>query len=298
MKWTAGTLHFHARPGSHPENPPPLGVRVGRPSRLARLPRAGTAEVPRNRSRPTILFLVGDIVDFWSLRRSFYWPEAHNEVLRAILAMAKEGTRVIYVPGNHDDNIREFCGSMFGNVSIRRRYVHSTADGREFLVMHGDEFDSAVKCSRWLASFGATAYEIMMRINRGVNLCRRALGLPHWSLATYLKLRLRECRALRRGIRTCRGASRAEPQLSGIVCGHIHRPGLREIDGVLYCNDGDWVESCTAARRAHERRACALACGKSVRAPRAGDPGRDRGIGFSYTVRITRVSPRLLAGAL
>ena len=92
--------------------------------------------------------------------------QAHNEVLRAILAMAKEGTRVIYVPGNHDENIREFRGSMFGNVSIRRRYVHATADGREFLVMHGDEFDSAVKCSRWLARFGATAYEIMMRINR------------------------------------------------------------------------------------------------------------------------------------
>ena len=161
------------------------------------------------------LFLVGDIVDFWSLRRSFYWPEEHNEVLRAILAMAKEGTRVIYVPGNHDENIREFCGSLFGNVSIRRRYVHATADGREFLVMHGDEFDSAVKCSRWLARFGATAYEFMMRINRGVNLCRRALGLPHWSLATYLKLRLAECRALRRSIRTCRGAGRAQPQPRG-----------------------------------------------------------------------------------
>jgi UDP-2,3-diacylglucosamine pyrophosphatase LpxH len=131
------------------------------------------------------LFLVGDIVDFWSLRRSFYWPETHNEVLRALLAMAREGTKIIYIPGNHDENIREFCGSMFGNVSIRRRFVHSTADGREFLVMHGDEFDSAVKCSRWLARFGATAYEVMMRINRGVNVCRRALGLPHWSLASY-----------------------------------------------------------------------------------------------------------------
>ena len=166
------------------------------------------------------LFLVGDIVDFWSLRRSFYWPEAHNEVLRAILAMAKEGTRVIYVPGNHDDNIREFCGSLFGNVSIRRRYVHATADGREFLVMHGDEFDSAVKCSRWLASFGATAYEIMMRINRGVNLCRRALWTAALVARHLPQTTSRECRALRRGIRTCRGASRAEPQ----PLGHRVRP--------------------------------------------------------------------------
>ena len=192
------------------------------------------------------LFLVGDIVDFWSLRRSFYWPETHNEVLRAILAMAKDGTKVIYVPGNHDEDIREFCGSLFGNVSIRRRYVHSTADGREFLVMHGDEFDSAVKCSRWLARFGATAYELMMRINRGVNLCRRALGLSHWSLATYLKLRLPNAVRYVEAFEHAAAQAASSRNLAGIVCGHIHRPGLREIDGVLYCNDGDWVESCTA----------------------------------------------------
>jgi UDP-2,3-diacylglucosamine pyrophosphatase LpxH len=192
------------------------------------------------------LFLVGDIVDFWSLRRSFYWPEAHNEVLRAILAMAKEGTKVVYVPGNHDENIREFCGSLFGNVSIRRRYVHSTADGREFLVMHGDEFDSAVKCSRWLARFGATAYEVMMRINRSVNACRRACGLPHWSFAAYLKLRLANAVRYVEAFEHAAAQAALSRNLDGIVCGHIHRPGLRQIDGVLYCNDGDWVESCTA----------------------------------------------------
>ena len=192
------------------------------------------------------LFLVGDIVDFWSLRRSFYWPEAHNEVLRAILAMAKEGTKVIYVPGNHDDNIREFCGSLFGNVSIRRRYVHSTADGREFLVLHGDEFDSAVKCSRWLARFGATAYELMMHVNRGVNLCRRACGLSHWSLAAYLKLRLANAVRYVEAFEHAAAQAALSRHLDGVVCGHIHRPGLRQIDGVLYCNDGDWVESCTA----------------------------------------------------
>src|SRR6187399_201183 len=192
------------------------------------------------------LFLVGDIVDFWSLRRSFYWPEAHNEVLRTLLAMAREGTKIIYIPGNHDENIREFCGSLFGNVSIRRRYVHSTVDGREFLVMHGDEFDSAVKCSRWLARFGATAYDFMMRINRGVNFSRRALGLRHWSLATYLKLRLPKAVRYVEAFEHAAAQAALSRKLSGIVCGHIHRPGLREIEGVLYCNDGDWVESCTA----------------------------------------------------
>jgi UDP-2,3-diacylglucosamine pyrophosphatase LpxH len=192
------------------------------------------------------LFLVGDIVDFWSLRRSFHWPEAHNEVLRALLAMAREGTKIIYIPGNHDDNIREFCGSLFGNVSIRRSYVHSTADGREFLVMHGDEFDSAVKCSRWLARFGATAYDVMMRVNRGLNLCRRALGLPHWSLATYVKLRLPNAVRYVEAFEHAAAQAVISRNLAGIVCGHIHRPSVRQIDGILYCNDGDWVEHCTA----------------------------------------------------
>jgi UDP-2,3-diacylglucosamine pyrophosphatase LpxH len=192
------------------------------------------------------LFLVGDIVDFWSLRRSFYWPEDHNEVLRVILAKAKEGTQVIYVPGNHDDNIREFCGSLFGNMSIRRRYVHATADGRELLVMHGDEFDTAVKCSRWLARFGASAYEFMMRLNRSVNICRRAFGMPYWSLATYLKLRLPKAVQYVAAFEQAAAQAARSRNLDGIVCGHIHRPGMREIGGVLYCNDGDWVESCTA----------------------------------------------------
>lgn len=192
------------------------------------------------------LFLVGDIVDFWSLRRTFHWPQKHNEVLRAILAMAKEGTRVIYVPGNHDEDIREFCGSQFGNLTIRRKYVHATADGREFLVMHGDEFDTTVKCSRWLARFGAVAYEFMMRINRGVNVCRRMLGMPYWSLATYVKLRLGNAVRYVQAFEAAAAQAARSRDLDGIICGHIHRASVREIDGVLYCNDGDWVESCTA----------------------------------------------------
>jgi UDP-2,3-diacylglucosamine pyrophosphatase LpxH len=124
--------------------------------------------------------------------------------------------------------------------------VHSTVDGREFLVIHGDEFDSAVKCSRWLARFGATAYDVMMRVNRGVNLCRRALGLPHWSLASYLKLRLPNAMRYVEAFEHAAAQAALSRNLSGVVCGHIHRPGLRQIEGVLYCNDGDWVESCTA----------------------------------------------------
>jgi UDP-2,3-diacylglucosamine pyrophosphatase LpxH len=192
------------------------------------------------------LFLVGDIIDFWSLRKNFYWPQQHNEVVRAILGKAREGARVIYIPGNHDDDMREFCGSVFGNLEIRRKYVHSTADGREFLVMHGDEFDAAVKCSRWLARLGGGAYELALRLNRMVNALRRTLGLTHWSLANYLKLRLGNATRYIAAYERAAAHAAAQRRLHGIVCGHIHRPAVREIDGVTYCNDGDWVENCSA----------------------------------------------------
>jgi UDP-2,3-diacylglucosamine pyrophosphatase LpxH len=192
------------------------------------------------------LYLVGDIVDLWSLRKSFYWPQEHNDVLRAILDMARHGTEVTYIPGNHDEDLREFCGSVFGNLRIRRRFVHSTADGREFLVLHGDEFDTAVKCSRWLARFGAAAYDLTMRFNRVTNAVRRSFGLGHWSLARYLKLRLPNAVRYVEAFEHAAAQAAIQRDLDGVVCGHIHRAGIREIDGVLYCNDGDWVESCTA----------------------------------------------------
>jgi UDP-2,3-diacylglucosamine pyrophosphatase LpxH len=192
------------------------------------------------------LILVGDIIDLESLRRDFYWPQEHNEVLRAILDMAREGAQVIYVPGNHDQEMREFCGSVFGNLHIRRKYVHVTNDGRELLVMHGDEFDTAVKCSRWLAQFGAHAYELSMRLNRYVNTGRRMFGMQYWSFATYLKLRLKNAVRYVEAFEHAAAQAALQRGLDGVVCGHIHRAGMREIDGVLYCNDGDWVESCTA----------------------------------------------------
>jgi len=192
------------------------------------------------------LYLVGDIIDLWSLRKSFYWPQEHNEVLRTILDMARGGTEVTYIPGNHDEELREFCGSVFGNLRIRRRFVHSTADGREFLVLHGDEFDAAVKCSRWLARFGSVAYDFTMRINRMMNAARRLLGLNYWSLAGYLKLRLPNAVRYVQAFEHAAAQAAVQRGLDGVVCGHIHRAGIREIDSVTYCNDGEWVESCTA----------------------------------------------------
>ena len=192
------------------------------------------------------LFLVGDMIDFWSLRRSFYWPAEHNAVLRAILGKARAGVRVIYVPGNHDEDLRSICGSVFGNLHIRRKCVHVTADGRQMLVMHGDELDGAVKCSPWLARLGGGAYSLALWLNRQLNTCRRWLGLPHWSLANYLKLRIGNAVRHIQAFEQAAAQLAAQRRLHGVICGHIHRPGMREIGGVLYCNDGDWVESCTA----------------------------------------------------
>ena len=192
------------------------------------------------------LFLVGDIVDLWSLRRSFYWPQEHNDVLRMILGKAKHGTRVVYVPGNHDEELRDFCGSVFGNLAIRRKYVHETAAGETLLVMHGDEFDTAVKFSPWLARLGSHVYDFTVVLNRGVNALRRRFGFPYWSLANWLKHRVKNAIEYIDSFERAAAHAARRRGVDGIVCGHIHRAAIREIDGVRYCNDGDWVESCTA----------------------------------------------------
>jgi UDP-2,3-diacylglucosamine pyrophosphatase LpxH len=217
------------------------------------------------------LFLVGDLVDFWSLRRNFYWPAEHNAVVRAILAKARAGVKVIYIPGNHDEDLRAFCGSVFGNLQLRRKYVHSTADGRKWLVMHGDELDAAVQCSPWLARLGGGAYALALWLNRCLNGCRRLLGLPRWSLANYLKMRIGN--AVRHIEAFERAAARAAAAhgLDGVICGHIHRPGMRELEGVTYCNDGDWVESCTALVEDHAGRLSLWSSGESGEAAPAGE---------------------------
>ena len=192
------------------------------------------------------LFLVGDIVDLWNLRRGFHWPESHTRVLRTILDKAAAGTRVTYVPGNHDDDFRELAGAALRGVEVRRDCIHVTADDRRLLVTHGDEFDGAVQCPEWLAAFGATVYEVVLALNHRCNGLRHRLGLPYWSLAGFLKAQ--SGRALRYIEQfehaAAQGVRRAG--LDGIVCGHIHRQALRRIEGVVYANDGDWVENCTA----------------------------------------------------
>jgi UDP-2,3-diacylglucosamine pyrophosphatase LpxH len=192
------------------------------------------------------LFLVGDIVDLWAMRKNFYWPQEHNNVVRTVLGKAKGGTRVIFIPGNHDEEFREFCGSVFGNLEIHREYVHRTADGRQLLVMHGDEFDTVVKCSPWLAKLGSTVYDFILSLNTHVNSIRRLFGYPYWSLASYLKHKAKTAVQYIASFEQAVAHAARKRGVDGVVCGHIHRPEISEIAGVQYCNDGDWVESCSA----------------------------------------------------
>ena len=192
------------------------------------------------------IYLVGDIIDVWSLTRSFYWPQAHNDVIRTILGKAKHGTHVVYVPGNHDRPFRDHDGLVLGNVEIRRQAVHCTADGRWLLVLHGDEFDSIVRASPLLESVGNQAYSLALTLNRWLNTLRRALGYPYWSLSAFLKDRVKNAVKYVANFERAIAAEARRRGLDGVVCGHIHRAEIRDIDGITYCNDGDWVESCTA----------------------------------------------------
>ena len=191
------------------------------------------------------IYLVGDIIDVWSLTRSFYWPQAHNDVIRTLLGKAKHGTRVVYVPGNHDRPFRDHDGLVLGNVEIRREAVHETADGRRFLVLHGDEFDGVIRASPWLESLGSRAYSFALRLNRYVNAVRQLLGYPYFSLAAFLKHKVKNAVKYIANFERALAVEARRRGVHGVICGHIHRAEITEIDGITYCNDGDWVESCT-----------------------------------------------------
>ncbi|WP_295428786.1 UDP-2,3-diacylglucosamine diphosphatase [uncultured Thiodictyon sp.] len=200
------------------------------------------------------LYLVGDIVDLWEMRHGVYWPEAHNAVVRAVLEQARTDTQVIFCPGNHDEPLRAHLGADFGNVLIRDEVVHETADGRRFLVLHGDRFDSVVQCGPWLARLGSRVYGHLLTLNGLVNRVRRHFGLRYWSLAGYLKHKVKNAVSY---IGSFEQAVAAEARLHGVdgmICGHIHHAEVRELDGTLYCNCGDWVESCTALVEHHDGR--------------------------------------------
>ncbi len=192
------------------------------------------------------LYLVGDIIDGWQLRRSWYWPQTHNDVVQKILRKARKGTHVVFVPGNHDEFARRYVEHNFGGVDVQEECVHTTVDGRRLWVTHGDLFDGVIQCARWLAVAGDIAYETTLRFNRHLNRLRARFGLPYWSLSRYLKLKVKRAVSYVCAFEEAVAREVRRRGLDGVVCGHIHQAEIRDIGGVLYCNDGDWVESLTA----------------------------------------------------
>jgi UDP-2,3-diacylglucosamine pyrophosphatase LpxH len=192
------------------------------------------------------MYLVGDIIDGWRLKRSWYWPSAHNDIVWRVMKRAKRGTRVVFIPGNHDEMFRQFTGMTFGGIEIRRSAVHQTADGRRLLVTHGDEFDTVVMCHRWLAFAGDAAYELLMRMNVVINAVRQRLDLPYWSLSKHAKNKVKNAVEFISRFEEAVAHEAAARGVDGVVCGHIHTAEVRQFGDVVYYNDGDWVEGCTA----------------------------------------------------
>lgn len=192
------------------------------------------------------LYLVGDIVDGWKLKSGWFWPQSHNDVVQKVLRLARKGVEVIYVPGNHDDGVRDFCGVHFGGVVVVRDIVHKAADGRRYLVMHGDEFDGVVQYAPWLAVLGDYAYRTVLSLNTTLNRIRRRLGFGYWSLSAFLKVKVKNALQFIEDFESAVADEARRRGVDGVICGHIHKAEMRDIDGVIYINDGDWVESCTA----------------------------------------------------
>lgn len=192
------------------------------------------------------LYLVGDIIDGWQLRRRWYWDQHHNNVVQAILKKARNGTQVIFIPGNHDEMIRQYIGLDLGGIQIRDELVHTTRQGKRMLVLHGDRFDGVIACAKWLAYLGDNMYTVILKLNQWFNNWRARVGLPYWSLSQYLKLKVKNAVSYMTSFEEALAAEARKKHLDGVICGHIHKPEMRDIDGILYCNDGDWVESLSA----------------------------------------------------
>jgi UDP-2,3-diacylglucosamine pyrophosphatase LpxH len=236
-------------PGEHPEPPASISLRTVWISDIHLGTPGCRADALLDFLRHTecdTLYLVGDIVDGWQLRRNWYWPQEHNDVLQKLLRKARKGTRVIYVPGNHDEFARNYLGHNFGGIDVAEEWIHTTADGKRLWVTHGDFFDGVVQCAKWLALVGDWAYTLTLELNMHFNRMRARLGLPYWSLSKYLKQRVKRAVSYISDFETALAREARIRGMDGVVCGHIHHAEMRDIDGILYANDGDWVESLTA----------------------------------------------------
>ena len=192
------------------------------------------------------VYLLGDIIDGWRLKKGWHWPQKHNDVVQKLLRKARKGSHVVYVPGNHDEFARDFLDMQFGGIEVKEEAEHITADGRRMLMLHGDKYDGVMKYAKWLAHLGDWAYETLLVINHYFNNVRRKLGYDYWSLSAYLKHKVKNAVSFISDFEELVAGAAKKDNMDIVVCGHIHKAELRYVDQVLYCNTGDWVESCTA----------------------------------------------------
>jgi len=193
------------------------------------------------------LYLVGDIIDFWAMSRGIYWSPEQNTVIQKVLRRARHGEQVMLIPGNHDEALREYVGTSFGDISVCTEYIHTCADGRRYLLLHGDAFDQVMRHHRWVAVLGDIAYEFLVRINTWLSWARRTLRISgYWSLAGYMKRRVKSAVSFIYDFEDSVIHAVRDRGLDGVICGHIHSAAIREVGGLTYINCGDWVDSCTA----------------------------------------------------
>jgi UDP-2,3-diacylglucosamine pyrophosphatase LpxH len=193
-----------------------------------------------------VVYLVGDIVDGWQLKTGWYWPQAHNDVVQKLLRKARKGGRIVYIPGNHDEFLRAFYGTHFGGVEVVENIIHVAADGRRYLIVHGDLFDVVIRHARWLALLGNHAYDFAIALNTYFNAIRKGLGLPYWSLSQWIKLKVKNAVNFIGEFERTLTREAHRHRVDGVICGHIHHATIRHEAGLTYVNCGDWVESCTA----------------------------------------------------
>jgi UDP-2,3-diacylglucosamine pyrophosphatase LpxH len=192
------------------------------------------------------IFLLGDIVDFWSLKRGVYWPASHNTVVQKLLRRARHRVKIFYIPGNHDEALRDYLDSSFGNIRVKRDHVHVAADGKRYALLHGDQYDQVATCARWLSVLGDASYNLLVDLNRALSWARRKLRLSgHWSLADYAKRKLQGAASFISFFERAVARYGEALRVDGVICGHIHTPAIKQLDRILYINCGDWVDNCT-----------------------------------------------------
>ena len=200
------------------------------------------------------VYLVGDIIDGWALKGGWYWPQSHNDVIQKLLRKVRKGTRMVFIPGNHDEFARDYLGMNFGGVEVADSAIHETANGKRFLIIHGDQFDIVVSHARWIALLGDWAYEVALFTNNWFNKARRALGFPYWSFSAWAKLKVKDAVSFIGSFEKTLAEEARRQGAQGVVCGHIHHAVIREMEGITYVNTGDFVESCTAVAEHYDGR--------------------------------------------